>query len=625
MDIIQVDSQTIKIKKSGFTFHLDYHYSWDKILRKPESIVLDGNKVNVFFPTSVQTDTITEHEKGFSVKRYWQIIPAGKISLLFTLDLLDYYSIPYFFPGLLSGDNVPGERIILKGERLSYPSSIFLFPGNKSIMISASIPGKPEDQGSISVGVVPVGAGKKLRTEIIYPPKEKLPRILANTEGFIEGPEENFFVSEGNLKKEIGFHVLIEQEKKIFSLAITRGHKRWRTLFNKQISFSKGEAQDIIRKGIEKTISTLGVNNQGIAGPKLSENTNSISASTTAGFACLLQRFFDTDLSLHETSLEYADFVLKAQHPRGIFFECFSLSSKEWELSCSDKNMIKENRSTIIKAPVASILHSAHISNYLLTLSEILEQKGCYNNKYFMAADKCINLFFDFKNKLIDFGSDFNMDTLTPEKQSLLSLEFIEPLIKIYNKTQKEKYKKAIKKIKEDFLFDDFLPHTLPALDSSEKPCFSTSLLLLKTVVNLIDSGFPIKNTDLFIHLILPWIYFNTSSSPAPFENVIGMIDSFSRNRLVFRGFECSYYFLRMAGLTEDKKAQKLLQDLAKDILTASKNVPIGTPWYQHALWSHNPAAKITQGLAGDFNSRAFVREAWYLLNIIDEFPGILQ
>ena len=625
MDIIQVDSKTIKIKKSGFTFHLYYHYCWDKILRNPESAVLDGNKVNVFFPTSVLRDTITEQEKGFSVIRSWHIIPAGEISLFFTLDLLDHNNVPYLFPGLLNGNKVPSENIILMGERLSYPSSVFLFPGTKSIMISASFPEKEADQGSISVGVVPVNSGRRLRTEIIFPPKEKLPRGLAKLHGFLGGLEENYFTSGGNLKKEHTFYVLIEPEREIYSLAVKKAHKRWGENSEKKFSFTKGEALEIIKKGIEKTISSLIVNNQGIAGPKLSETSNLISATTTAGFSCLVQRFFETDLSMHEASLEYADFVLKAQHPRGLFFEYYSLSSKEWETQAPVNNKSKGFDRKIKKPPVASIRYSAHIADYLLILSAILKQKGYYNNKYFMAAHKCVNLFFDQKNRMIDFGSELNLDTLAPEKQSLYCLEFIQPLIKLYKQTELEKYKKAIKKIKDDFLIDTLQPHCLPTIDNGEHPDFATTLILLKAVISLNDEGFSIKNNDSFIQLVLPWIYFNKPSSPAPFELAISMIDSFSRNRLIFHGFECAYYFLRMAAFTEEKKNQKLLHDLAKDIIFVARKVPIGTPWYQHALWDYNGNVKTPRGLTGEFNSQAFVREAWYLLNIIEEYPGVLQ
>lgn len=623
MDIIQLDSQTIRIKKSGFTFQLYYHYSWDRILRTPESVVLDGNKVNVFFPTSVLRDAIIEQDRGFTIKRFWDIIPAGEICLFFTLDLLDHYTVPYLFPCLLYGNKVPREKIIIMGERLSYPSSVFLFPGNKCIMISASYPRKPEDQGSISVGIAPVDSGSRLRTEIIFPPTEKLPRELLTSAGYLEGPEDNYFTSQGNLKKELEFHVLIESEKEIYASAVTKVHKRLGTILKKQLSFTKGEALDIVKKGIEKIISSLIVNNQGIAGPRVSEGSNIISATATAGFSCLVQRFFETDLSMHEASLEYADFVLKSQHPRGIFFENYFLSQKEW---VPDESQMKKTkgRDKTIKPPVASILYSSQVAYYLLTLSEILKQKGYYSEKYFMAALKCVNLFFDQKNRLIDFGSDLNLDTLAPEKLSLHCLEFIQPLIILLRQTEKEKYKKAIKKIKDDFLFDSFPDHSPPALDNGERPDVATSLILLKSVITLMDAGFVVKNVDLFIQMILPWIYFNKSSSPAPFEEVISMMDSFSRNRLVFHGFECAYYFLKFAPLTEVKKHQKLLNDLARDIIMATRNIPIGTPWLQHALWDHEANVKTQRGLTGEFSSRAFVREAWYLLNIVEEFPGML-
>jgi hypothetical protein len=51
----------------------------------------------------------------------------------------------------------------------------------------------------------------------------------------------------------------------------------------------------------------------------------------------------------------------------------------------------------------------------------------------------------------------------------------------------------------------------------------------------------------------------------------------------------------------------------------------MGTPWYQHTLWDGNGNDKTIRGITGKFNSAVFVREAWYLLNITEEFPGMFQ
>jgi hypothetical protein len=53
VDIVQIDSKTIKIVKNGFTFCLRYCFSWDKALRTPESIVRENNVIKAFFLTSV--------------------------------------------------------------------------------------------------------------------------------------------------------------------------------------------------------------------------------------------------------------------------------------------------------------------------------------------------------------------------------------------------------------------------------------------------------------------------------------------------------------------------------------------------------------------------------------------
>ena len=185
MEIVQVDSNVIKITQCGLTFNLSYSFSWDNIVRYPESVVLDGSRVNAFFPTSTIKDSITENEDGFSIRRSWYIIPAGEIAFSFSLDLLGGGTVPYLFPGAASGEKIPSQAVGFLGERLSVPSGVFLFPDGKSVLIAASFPQSGDEQGGIAVNRVSGEGGRRTRTEIMYPPREAFPPQIEGTRGYI--------------------------------------------------------------------------------------------------------------------------------------------------------------------------------------------------------------------------------------------------------------------------------------------------------------------------------------------------------------------------------------------------------------------------------------------------------
>ncbi|MBN1697619.1 MAG: hypothetical protein JW881_08910 [Spirochaetales bacterium] len=629
MDILQIDSKTIKIEKNSLAFHLHYHFSWDNIIRHPESIALDNNRVNAFFPTSVIKDTITEHEKGFSVTRLWHIVPAGSISLFFALDLLHGIDVPYFFPCLSEGERVPSKKIMVMGERLSYPSSVFLFPEKTAVLIAGSYPEKEDEQGSIGLEIVTTDSGRKLRTEICFPPREMLPKSILSRNGYIQGEENNHFASEGNLKKEITFHVLIEQGGKIYPTAVLHAQKYYRGRQSQQSqkpSLSGREAIKIIKDGIIRCLETLLVDSRGVFGPLLSSGSRLVSLPAAANLALLVQQLYDNDLSMHEKSLRLADFVLKGQYPNGMFFEYYHCDRKRWETDSTLNEKTKKLSRSYLLPPVTQLFRSARIAESLLSFSALLGKKGFPCEKYFMAAHKFLELFFDQKGKLIDINADVVMDSLEAKAHSLSCLELIFPLTCLYKLSDKDKYRKAVRKIKDDFFIDAFPYNKMLSMKEGAPPDYDTSLLLLKAAVILEEIGFPPRNLEAHIHAILPWIYYNKSEGSCGNDGMRGIIDSFTNCRIVFRGFELSYYLLKVMGLIDKKSLAKLLSGLVDELIDFSRDIPIGTPWFLHALWSpEGDGDKVSRGDTGEFDTGIFVSEAHYLLKIVSEFSDFLK
>jgi hypothetical protein len=283
-----------------------------------------------------------------------------------------------------------------------------------------------------------------------------------------------------------------------------------------------------------------------------------------------------------------------------------------------------------VKEPsLVSLSHSAHVSDHLLSLAAILKEKGLSGEKYYNAGKRFIDPFFDNKKKgLIDIGSWFVLDTFEPKEKSNLCLELILPLIRIYKITNEEKYKKAVSVIKNEFFPDNYSHIFLPAAKEGDFPDFSTSLRLLKITISLEEIGIQVKDKEGLINAILPWIYFNRSEAKAPGDIGFftgGILDSFDRCRIIYRGFELAYYLLKMANFIEKKHLVKLLKNLASYLIDSGSRIPLGIQWFHHTLYNNELKEKTGKPVIGPFNASSFVPEASHLVRLISDFPEVIK
>jgi hypothetical protein len=628
MEITQIDSKTIRLVKNGFTFFLRYCFFWDKLLRTPESIALDNTVVKAFFLTSVIQDAITEDEKGFYISRSWNIVPGGEISLFFTIDLQAAKNIPYFFPCILTEDRVPQQQVMISGERLTYPSGVFLYIDGKSIFIGLDVPARGDEQGSIGVSRTNLDGIASIRTEITFPSRELLPKGIASIPGFVPGPESQNYQSEGNLKKTMQLNVLMALEKEIFPVTTSFFLKKYKDTDLSNPALSKGNALKLIKEGVDVCITDLIVEKGGAYGPAITDKTDSISSLVCAGLAYLIQRVYENNYDMNETSFRLADFCLKSQHPTGVFFEYFHPQSGTWSNDPVPPPMLKLTSNTF-EHIVVRIEHSAAIADYFLSVAIIQKAKELSGEKYFSAGKRFIELFFDTKKKgLIDLGSTFVLDTLEPKNKSRLCLNLIPPLIKLYKITGEDKYKKAVAAIKAEFFAESFSYTSLPSCSESESPDFATALLLLKSAISFEEIGIKVKDKEVFVNMALPWVYINKSQEDRlgdaePFTS--GMLDSFDRCRIVYRGFELAYYLLKINEMLEKKPLSKLIRNVASYLIDSGSKIRLGTEWFHHSLYNNEPKEKNVRPVTGPFDTRTFIREASYLLKLVNHFPDMIR
>jgi hypothetical protein len=621
MKVLQVDSKTIKIEKNGYSFLVSYSFVWSDRERKPESINLDGNTVNAFFLTSVIKDYIIEEELGFTIKRIWKIVPTDKIALPFSLEIPIEGDIPFMFPCIHAGDKVPREKIAFFGERLAYPSSVFLFTGKSCMFIHTDPPKTDDEQSSISICRPNPNL---LKVEINFPPIEIFPESIKARPEFKSGPLANSFDSPGNMIKEHNFNVLLYPEKTILPQALTAVRKKIvkdRSTNPQQI---KADAIRTIKEGIQKCISELITEGKGVFGLLPYSKAPFISANANIGLAVLIQKVYNFDSIKHETSLKLADFVLKGQHPNGIFYTHYSLVHKDWFGENIPVKFAKDDKkSDLFKV---SLPMSGMIVNRLLTFSNLLMEKNIQNKKYFFAGKRFMEALFDPKKKLMEMGSAIKPDSLKTFDKDLTCLEFIFPLKKIFKLTENEMYKKAITSIKNEF-FPAALPHVSKLIQIREDtaPSFEAILLLLKSTLILEEQGATIRDKESLVHRILPWIYYNRTTVKTQCATIGGILDSFDKCRIRSQGYELAYYLLKFKALLESKDLIQLLDEIVLDILDFASQVPIGSPFINHSAWSLPDETKKTKDCPIQFNALVFLSEANFLLRLLSEFPDFFK
>jgi len=599
----QVDLRTIKIEKDGLALYLRYSYFWNNQERLPQSIVFNENYVNAFFLSATIRDSFVEESSGLSILRSWSIMPAGNIKLSFTLDLSDPEQSSYFFPSLYRGSFAGKEGRMFLGERLSYPASLFLYHQAGSLLISGQQPENIEQKASIGTERVITEDDSLLRIEIRLPPEEKPVTILGPRDAHTTKGIAAAIDSPGSFDMQYRINLTFAPLAKIHyrgALSILKSSKKY---LHRQVK------QNTLAHSIEECLSTHLHKNGGIHGLRILEKTTTISSYAGAGMALLALKVLPQQ---EESALRLGDFAVKGQHPSGLFFENYDISRNKWlGLHNSKKLLLLE--------------HASGTALFLIHLSRELKQRGLCWRKYFFAGRRMVDSFLENPKQLQNLGSVIDLSSLKGVEKGLGCLELCQPLLLLYKISGKERYKKALNTIKESFFSEYRRPDLLPSSRTGRDPDVKGALLLANAVLALVAAGLKIKNLDVYMSLLLPWVYLNRSFNGGNFNSIGGVIDSSRRNRLLFHGYELSYLLLKLNKLLSVKGNNNLLELLADQLIGFTSQKPLGTAYFLHTLWDSQGKIKKDRGLFGPIDSRRLVREGYYLLKLKEEFPDQLS
>ena len=149
-----------------------------------------------------------------------------------------------------------------------------------------------------------------------------------------------------------------------------------------------------------------------------------ISSTAGLGAAIAARRLFPSDGRLGEIALQLADFSLKGQLPTGFFFESYHRASGAWQ------GVRGEPSRTLL-----SVSQSSRIAELLLDLAADLAAQELPHEKYFLAALRFVDFFFDGKARLLVPGSLHAPRDRTPSAASdaaLGGLDLFFPLARVH-------------------------------------------------------------------------------------------------------------------------------------------------------------------------------------------------
>ena len=599
----QVDLRTIKIEKDNLALYLRYSYSWNNQERLPQSIVFNENYVNAFFLSATIRDSFVEESSVLSILRSWSIMPAGNIKINFTLDLSDPEQSSFFFPSLYRGSFAGKEGRMFLGERLSYPASLFLYHQAGSLLISGQQPENIEQKASIGTERLITEDDSLLRIEIRLPPEEKPVTILGPRDTHTTKETTEAIDSPGSFNMQYRISLAFAPLAEIHyrgALSILKSSKKY---FHRKVD------QNTLAHSIKECLSTHLYKNSGIHGLRILEKSSAISSYAGAGMALLTLKVLPQQ---GECALRLADFVVKAQHPSGLFFENYDLDQNRWLGLHNSKNLL-------------SLEHASGTALFLIHLSRELKQRGLCWQKYFFAGRRMVDNFLVNPKQLQNLDSVIDLSSLEGVERGLGCLELCQPLAVLYKISGKERYKKALNTIKERFFSEYRRPDLLPSSRAGRDPDVKGAIFLANAVLALVAAGVKIKNLDVYMSLLLPWIYLNRSFNGSNFNSIGGVTDSSRRTRLLFRGYELSYLLLKLNKLLSGKINGNMAELLAGQLIGFTSQKPVGTAYFLHTLWDSQGKIKKDRGLFGPIDSRRLAREGYYLLKLKKEFPDQLS
>jgi hypothetical protein len=317
----------------------------------------------------------------------------------------------------------------------------------------------------------------------------------------------------------------------------------------------------------------------------------------------LIQQTHGTeDKDATELSLRLADFSLKGQHPRGLFYPEYQLDNQSWLSPGSTKTISLEG--------------STAIAVMLIRFAKSLQSKSVPASRYLHGATFMVEALLNSEQKLEELGDLLYPDSLLPAGSRPGSLAASELYLELYRATGKDRYRKIVGALKSKFFMHKVELVPLLGWDKGAA-CLDSTLREARLAISLTEAGFAVRELHCYFDALLPWIHLNRPDSALKFNPMGGVQHTLDDHKFLFRGFEVSYTLLKLNAL--DKKASLSGEWvlLVSQLLGFALQTPPGTSFY-------DPGKKDTDRF-GPVNSRIWVRELYYLTRLFQEFPHIMQ
>ncbi len=657
MKITQPDSRTVRIQSdSGAVFHLPYRFFWDGHDREPVSVALEtsasGGKasavVTAFFLFGKVSDRITSDPMGITIARTWKVETPGAVRLLMDIVFETPDPPSFLFPGLFAGQGFPEAPLSFLGDKTSYPVSVIAALGERGVLVFSRASRLEGALASIGMRrAVVEDEPDRLHVEVRFPGSEEPTSRVGPRPDHVEEPGEPTIESPGSLERSHSLYLAFARREEILTAAPAAVLGRLHSAAGGKTKSPAPIDVEALREAARGVLSTHLVAEGGVTGLREVPGSPWISSKAGAALAVVLLRLFPGDADMRETALRLADFSLKGQLPSGVFFENHFRETAQW------RGVKGQPERTVL-----SMAHSAEIADLLLTFSEDLAAAGLPGEKYFLAGQRFVDFFIDEKSRLalpgtlyvpgeqLAFGEAERKDsrssrTPPPQPVDIGGLALFFPLVRVHERTGRDRYKKALDVIARRFSTGLWDPLHPPASRDGRGADSAASLAAVRLFIGLRTLGY--KPTELpssgaaaakahaaesvqrFASLLVPWVRTHggqpdDSHSPL-LEGAIA--DGFIRQRLLFAGYETAYLLLCLRKLGGKRDVGALLESLARLCLTSARNVPIGTSHCQHAHWDENGKPEEGQGRWGPIDSRRLASEALHGLLIASEFPKL--
>ena len=600
MRISQADLRTIEIEKHSISCRLRYSLFQDGEIRYPESITCRGDTVVAYFLTSTIRDYIADTAYGFCIERHWRIVPKGSFGLSFCLDFPVDTDVAYLFPGLRAGRPISDEGYLVPGRRTTYANALYLFKVPESVLIFSDPARSREESGSIELKRLH-NDETFLRAEMRVPAASAIhPGQGKKTRKKNSGTQ--FFQSSGEFEYSLRLNVVTAPQDQIYRRGVSAVLERNASRLHPPPRIPKTNTSDFIRDQIHDCLKTFLIDRGPLCGLQETKGKKQLSSLAGCTLAVIQQHHGGEDKDTAELSLRLADFSLKGQHPRGLFYPAYQLDNQSW--------LAPGSTATI------SLEESAAIAVALIRFATALQPKGIPASRYLHGATFMADALLGSNQNLEDLGDLLYPDSLLPVGTGLGALAAIELYLELYRATGKDLYRKSAVALKSKFFTQRVQLVPLLGWDRGSAN-LDTTLREARIAISVAEAGHAVKELHRYFDALLPWIHLNRPDPASKFNPMGGVHHTLDDNTLLFRGFEVSYTLLKLNALGKTKSPSEELVLLVSQLLGfVLQNAP-GTSFY-------DPEKKDTDRF-GAVNSRVWARELYYLTCLFEEFPFILQ